>query len=184
MELFIGQDVANRVNGAGTETGPQTAENYSLTRVSGDPNSTSGETIMVAALGFQQTFTNVGEILVNNTLTGNDTISIANGIQVPVYMTLGSGTNTISTGGGSATVTVSGGGSNQITTGSNSTITVSSGAGGSNQIAAGVMPMLSFRVMATTPSLSAMAVVVPTPRASRLMAPVKISSRYPIARPQ
>ena len=137
LELYIGQDVGNRVDGAGNPTGPQTAENYSISRVPGDPNSNNGETVTVSALGYIQTFTNVQEILVNNTLTGNDTINVASGIQVPVYMSLGSGNNTVNTGGGSATVSVNGNGSNQITTGSGSTITVAIGGGGTNQISAG-----------------------------------------------
>src|SRR5208337_1016497 len=91
LELYIGQDVGNRINGAGQVTGAQTAENYTLTRVSGDPGSTNGETILVSALGLQQTYDNVQEILVNNTHTGNDTINISSGIVAPVYMTLGSG---------------------------------------------------------------------------------------------
>jgi len=135
LELYIGQDVGNRKNSAGQVTGAQTAENYTLTRVAGDPGSTNGETIQVSALGLQQTYDNVQEILVSNTQTGNDTINISSGIVDPVYMTLGSGKNIINTGGGPATVTVAGDGSNQISSGNNAVITLSGN--GSNQVTAG-----------------------------------------------
>ena len=131
LVLYLGADVGNR----GADAGPQTAENYSLTRVSGDPDSTSGEEIQVTALGATETFNNVTSILVSNTLGGNDTIQVDNAIAVPVNMTLGSGSNTISTGSGPATISVTGDGTNYITTRNNATITVSGN--GSNHIAAG-----------------------------------------------
>src|SRR5262249_51643211 len=142
-ELFLGQDVNKRVNSTGTETVAQTKENYSLTRVAKDPGTTNGgETIIVSALTFQQTYTNVQEILVNNTLPSSDTtttlttISVDNGIQVPVYMTL-AGNNTITTGSGAATVTEAGPPTdkNQITSGNSANITIS--ARGKNLITTG-----------------------------------------------
>ena len=138
LELYLGQDVGNRKNSVGTPIGPQAAENYSLTRVAGDPNSTFGQTILVTALNLKpQEYDNVTEILVNNTLSGNDTIAIDNGISVPVYMTLGTGNNTISTGAGSATITISGAGNNRITTGNYASISVSAAGSGANQITTG-----------------------------------------------
>ena len=135
--LYIGTDVNLRVNSNNVETGAQTAENYTLTRVSGDPNSTSGETIMVSALGFKQQYDNVQAILVNDTQTGNDTITIDDGILVPVSITLGSGNNTIKTGGGSATVVISGDGNNTVTSDTTGADTVTINGNGNNKITTG-----------------------------------------------
>jgi hypothetical protein len=139
LVLFLGQDVGYRLNSDNPPvlTPAQPAEAYTLTRLSGDPNSTLGQTIVVSALNFQQTYTNVLSILVTNTLAGNDTIILDSGITVPFTITVGSGNNIVNTGSGPATVTITGGGSNQIVTGSSSKITVQEGATGSNQITTG-----------------------------------------------
>ncbi|MHB1421755.1 MAG: hypothetical protein ACYC3I_00885 [Gemmataceae bacterium] len=129
LELYVGQDAGNQGTGATSST----AENYSLKLLS--TNSDGSENIQVSALGFQETYNNVQAILVNNTEQGNDTISVGSAIQVPVYMTLGSGNNTITTGSGPANITVSGGGNNQLTSGNNANITVSGG--GNNQLTSG-----------------------------------------------
>ncbi len=136
LELYVGQDAGNRVDGGGHVTAAQN-ENYSLTRVAGDTGSTNGETIQVYALNQTQTFYNVQGILVNDTQTWNDTLAIDSGIAVPVNMTLGSGNNTISAGSGPATITIDGAGANQIATGAHSNITVAAGGSGDNQIGAG-----------------------------------------------
>ncbi len=151
LELYIGQDAGNRIYGNNMVIEAQN-ENYSLTRVAGDPNSNNGETIQVSALGQTQTFDNVQEILVNNTQQYDDIIAIDNSVAVPVDMTLGSGNNTISAGSGPATIavvhgnnqitsgadsniTISGGGNNGVTSGADSTITISGG--GNNGVTSG-----------------------------------------------
>ncbi len=146
LELYVGQDAGNRINSAGSVTGAQN-ENYSLTRVAGDPNSSDGETIDVSALGQTQTFDNVREILVDNTQTWDDLITIDDSVAVPVVMTFGSGNNTITTGSGPATVAVDGDGNNQITSGASSQITIS--AAGNNVVTTGASSLVTVEAGGT-----------------------------------
>jgi len=134
LVLYLGQDVGNRKDSSGIfVTGAQASENYTLTRVSGDPGSSSGETIQIDALGCTQQFTNVTSIVVNNTADANgttteDMIEINSAIAVPVNITVGGGSSTsstISTGSGRPTVYVTGDGSNEISVGKDATITIS-----------------------------------------------------------
>ncbi|MGA2662611.1 MAG: PKD domain-containing protein, partial [Verrucomicrobiota bacterium] len=153
LGLYLGGDVSNRVNSAGTLTGAQATEDYSLTRVSNDPGSSMGETIQIVALGYSETFTNVESVLVNNTadsggITTDVTIQIDNAINVPVTMTLGGGTgtrSTITTGSGTATIYVTGDGDNQITTGNNPTISVTGK--GDNTITTGSITSGSITIL-------------------------------------
>ena len=129
LELYIGQDVGNRTG----DTTPQNPENYSLTLISG---SGASENINVTALGYTEEYDGVSSILVNNiqksgVTGGNNTITIASGISVPVTMTLGGDSttvNTITTGSGLATITITGG-QDTVTTGNNASIAITGGTG-------------------------------------------------------
>ncbi|MGA2660187.1 MAG: hypothetical protein ABSH34_22030, partial [Verrucomicrobiota bacterium] len=134
LVLYLGQDAGSRTNSDNSiSVGAQSSENYTLTRVSGDPDSSTGETIQIVALGYTEQFANVTSILVRNTRdsAGNtieDTIQIDSAIAVPVNITVGGGSNTsstITTGSGPATISVTGDGTNEIATGKSATITVS-----------------------------------------------------------
>jgi len=127
LVLNLGQDVGAR----GEHFGAQDEENYVITNVVGNPGSSTGQTIQITALGYTQTYTNVTSILVRNTLSGNDTITISNGVTATVDITLGNGNNIINTGGGFATVRDRGTGSNTITGGSGGGVYIG-GLNGSN----------------------------------------------------
>lgn len=114
LVLYLGQDVGLR----GANFGAQSSEDYELTELSGDTGSYTGQTIEITALGYTKDYYNVTSILVNNTLTGNDTINIASSITATVQITLGNGNNSITTGAGSATIYDYGTGSTTINAGS------------------------------------------------------------------
>ncbi|HLP76522.1 MAG TPA: hypothetical protein VK327_06325, partial [Candidatus Paceibacterota bacterium] len=111
--LNLGADAVNR----GSAFPSQSVEEYVIANVVGNPGSSTGQTVDVSALGYTQRYFNVTNIIVHDTSTSDTTIQIADGVTATADITLGSGNNAITTGGGFATIRDKGTGINTITGG-------------------------------------------------------------------
>jgi hypothetical protein len=129
LRLNVGTDAHFRAtDSTNTSYGNDTSESYVVTHVSGDAADDMGETVLVSAFGFSQTYPGVKRILVNDTGIGDDDIQIGNKVTAPASLKAGSGNDFLEYDG-SGSVTMQGGSGNGWLQGGSGTSSITAGTG-------------------------------------------------------
>ena len=88
----------------------QQNESFTIDHITGDPNSTNGETVQITAFGHSQTYSHVSAIYGFGG-SGDDTLIVDKGVLAPVYLDGGDGNDALMyDGSGGATLTGGSGG--------------------------------------------------------------------------